>query len=389
MRAWGEREDEEIQFRTTSLRRKSTGLHDDKGRRDPEHRMPSRRVTLSNASDGPRMHDGQRRQSYAGRGCGRDAQNRSRQNQHLSNSDDSWTTLSSKADVRLDDAVNPRVTCQWITVHATKWYLSPQVTSCKLGELPQGRVVVEVPTARPIPHWVAIQPRGFVLLDDVAPAETPCAEDSQPADMPAAAYNDELRIREHNLTLREQSFAAKQELDSMLQARNAMAQELATLEEKRSLELQKLEGYRQRKVHMKEKLERCSEVVAFTVNTMDQLHDQPAQTPAAELAAAESEITRSLAELDESADQIYVDSPERVTQQQDFSTVVSGSEVNDIENQPSNVRLPTWTATNAYIGADKKQAAPMTKLAWPCTDAYLSKGKQPASRAPLQALNLR
>jgi hypothetical protein len=65
---------------------------------------------------------------------------------------------------------------------------------------------------------------------------------------------------------------AKQELDDLLRAREAVARDLAELEDKRDDELQKLQCYHRRRKAMKEKLSRCSDVVARTVDAVDRAH---------------------------------------------------------------------------------------------------------------------
>eukprot|EP00931_Biecheleriopsis_adriatica_P049078 TRINITY_DN28381_c0_g1_i1.p1 TRINITY_DN28381_c0_g1~~TRINITY_DN28381_c0_g1_i1.p1 ORF type:complete len:358 (+),score=80.14 TRINITY_DN28381_c0_g1_i1:40-1113(+) len=357
MRAWGERDDEP-KFTT---RRKSTGWQDEACR---SQETAARRVTLAGGSGGPRAP----RRSYS-------CWEAEKMAQHYG---DCW-----KAEAWPDDTVKPEVSRQWVTLKTTTWHLAPSCTSCKLGELPQGRLVTELASARPLPNWLAVQPRGFVSRQDVAPSENPGEklgrEDVQPADMLVAAH-DALHLREQTVSLKEKALAAKQELDSILQAREAVAQELAMLEEQRSLESQKLEAYRQRRMQMKEKLQRCSDVIAFTVDAMDRVHEQPVR-------AAQGAVASCLAELDECEDRIYLDGPERVVDQKQKLLEAPVSHVDDVENQPMNARKPACTPGSA----EKKQSpSSMTKLDRVVTDKCVSKEKQPmASRAPLQALNIR
>jgi len=141
---------------------------------------------------------------------------------------------------------------RWVTQRATDWYLAPDIRSTKIGQMSAGREVCELPSARPQPGWCAIEPRGFVAFGDLAPAMCTQQEDKD------AGVHDVDR--------------AKQELDDLLRAREAVARDLAELEDKCDDELQKLQCYHRRRQAMKEKLSRCSDVVARTVDAVDRAH---------------------------------------------------------------------------------------------------------------------
>jgi len=192
------------------------------------------------------------------------------------------------------------------------------------------------------------------LLEDLA------LQEPQPGT--ASARENVLRIREQTLSFREESLAAKQEMETMRQVRDAMARDLAVLQEQRFSEMQKLDAYVQRKEKLKEKLVRCSDVIAFTVNTMDRLQEEP-DMPVADVVEAESAVAESLAELDE-CDQIYVDSPESLVAE--LEEKLSVDVKNDVENQ-------TWWTSDGEA---------VKKL----VQATNPKGAQP--RAPLQSLHI-
>lgn len=141
---------------------------------------------------------------------------------------------------------------KWITQRATGWYMAPDIQSTKIGQMPAGREVSELPSARPQPGWCAVEPRGFVAFEDLAPARYTQQEEKD------AGVHDKFR--------------AQQEIDDLLRAREAVARELAELEEKRDEELQRLQCYHHRRQAMKEKLSRCSDVVARTVDAVDRAH---------------------------------------------------------------------------------------------------------------------
>lgn len=141
---------------------------------------------------------------------------------------------------------------RWITQRATDWYLAPDIRSTKIGQMPAGREVSELPSARPQPGWCAIEPRGFVTFEDLAP--TKCSK------------QEETDVAAHDMD------RAKQELDDLLRAREAVARDLAELEDKRDEEVQRLQCYHLRRQAMKEKLSRCSDVVARTVDAVDRAH---------------------------------------------------------------------------------------------------------------------
>ncbi|CAE8733196.1 unnamed protein product [Polarella glacialis] len=126
---------------------------------------------------------------------------------------------------------------EWITVQATEWRLAPSATSAKIGELQAGRRLVELLSARPVPGWCAVEPRGFVLFDALAKAPSDakdpakgvgqvlhplqnnkCPEEESPAVALQALgeLGENLRLREVNVSLKEQSLAARQELDAAL-----------------------------------------------------------------------------------------------------------------------------------------------------------------------------
>jgi len=344
MRAWGECSNEDL---STSLRsrRKSTGQHAEfRSSGPPEQQAAARRVTLSNATCEPRMPT-QRRRSFTGKDR-TEAENETEK---------SPVCDSGSKSVPEADMAKPGVCRPWVALRTTGWYLAPQALSCKLGELQRGRVVLEVPSARPVPSWLAIQPRGFVLLEDLA------LQEPQPGTV--SAREDVLRIREKTLSFREESLAAKQEMEAMRQVRDAMARDLAVLQEQRFSEMQKLDACVQRKEKLKEKLVRCSDVIAFTVNTMDRLQEEP-EMPVADVVEAESAVAKSLAELDECGDQIYVDSPESLVAELEEKLPVDVK--NDFENH-------TWWTSD---GEAAKKLVQGTN----------SKGTQP--RAPLQSLHI-
>merc|ERR1719162_574049 len=80
-----------------------------------------------------------------------------------------------------------------------------------------------------------------------------------------------MRLREVNLTLREEGFALKQDLEASRATRETLTQEIIELQAQRELELKNLDQCRHQRSRLKDKLKRCCEVVACTVGSVDRL----------------------------------------------------------------------------------------------------------------------
>lgn len=168
---------------------------------------------------------------------------------------------------------------EWCVARPTEWRTAPSNQAPKISDLVPGKRLQQIETPRPIAGWCPVHPRGFVRFDDLVPWE-----EDQPVVPDGFArlaslhkhmqlLDESVRLRESNVSLREQGLLANQELDAMSKKRDAMVAEIRQLREEQTLEQEKLEECRQHRAWMKEKLHRCSEVVAFTVSTIDHLHE--------------------------------------------------------------------------------------------------------------------
>lgn len=144
---------------------------------------------------------------------------------------------------------------KWVTVRDAEWRVAPRSDSEMIGKLSEGRKLSEMPSPRSFPGWCPVSPRGFVSFNDITPLLQ-----SDSGDVASGA----------GLAL--QKSDAQRELESLQQTRSEVAAELHRLQEERAAEREKLEQCRQQRGRMEQKLRRCSDIVAFTVNTMDRIH---------------------------------------------------------------------------------------------------------------------
>mmetsp|Transcript_60999 Transcript_60999/g.111769 ORF Transcript_60999/g.111769 Transcript_60999/m.111769 type:complete len:470 (+) Transcript_60999:38-1447(+) len=92
---------------------------------------------------------------------------------------------------------------------------------------------------------------------------------------------EQIRLREANLALKEMQLANRQELESVERARQSAAEEVSQLQQQR-LELQqqckaeeaRLEAYKQQQAMLCDKLKCCRAVVARTVGCIDRIYEQ-------------------------------------------------------------------------------------------------------------------
>lgn len=124
---------------------------------------------------------------------------------------------------------------------------------------------------------------------------------------------EQVRLREANVALKETQLANRQELESIERARQVAAEELAQVQKQ-------LEAYRREESALRNKLKCCRDVVARTVGCVDQLYEHQgkentmrhssslpelnADTLMTEVAAVDAEAARMLASMaDESTKQ--------------------------------------------------------------------------------------
>lgn len=176
---------------------------------------------------------------------------------------------------------------QWVTTHATVWRTAPTAMGFRIERLNAGWTVYELASAEPTPGWLQIQPRGYVLLCDLAPVpaagflaapygdwqgrgaaytnEGTDGEDNSEQGMRAAL----LALREENVRLREGNIELKQKEVHKAQTEVSVAQLEAQL---RDLEHSKEEAESQM-ARMKGKLRRCQEAVLSAVDKVDALFE--------------------------------------------------------------------------------------------------------------------
>jgi len=217
----------------------------------------------------------------------------------------------------------------WVTRRPTAWRTAPSAVSFRLGELQEGTRVAEVWTQNPYPGWVAVEPKGFLQLDDLVPASPgPCMPCMPVAATPREACKaatpltarsarrtlepvgqasgllresnvslreEGVRLRESNVLLREEGFATRRAVAEL-------RQELTRLREEAAAERAELAHLQRRRSCMEEKLERCCQAVSAAVEGVDRLYsssdavaaceggDGSQPTPAAESSEATAAI---------------------------------------------------------------------------------------------------
>jgi len=170
-----------------------------------------------------------------------------------------WTPTSEGSPTCLEPCEEQFGKKEWVTVRDAEWRAAPRPDGEMIGKFPEGRTLSEMPSPRSFPGWCPIRPRGFVSFDDILPL---MFSDSGDAAADAAA--------DSGLAL--QKSDVQRELECLEQARSEVAAELQRLQEERAAEREKLQQCRQQRGRMEQKLRRCSDIVAFTVNTMDRIH---------------------------------------------------------------------------------------------------------------------
>jgi len=220
---------------------------------------------------------------------------------------------------------------EWVTKNVTKWRTCPSAMSLKIGELPQGLIVVEARTGAcdVVDGWVAIEPRGYVRVENLAPASSLVQSFLQPppgvVDAGLLALRDEtVRAREANLTLREQEMTIRQELLALQQERATLRMErdglraevlqLQGLREEMHREVQELEGCRRQRSPMRHKLVHCRNAIAHAVASVDALYSK-ADAEKSQALSAHDVVTELIKSLDaeESSDvpvAVWVDGQE-------------------------------------------------------------------------------
>jgi len=210
---------------------------------------------------------------------------------------------------------------EWVTTRSTEWRVAARADSGKIGDLPPGRKLIEIPSARSFPGWCPIAPRGWVSLDDIAPVQAAelavavavsldVTEDSPPAAAGVRSHAACVQPPDaEEAQLREQQLAVQQELKALQREREAVASELGHLRQQRAEERGRLEHCRQQRGRLEEKLRRCSDVVALTVSSMDRLHslgeeellegDSTAQAVQADVMAAGAAVQQTLSSIAE------------------------------------------------------------------------------------------
>jgi len=190
---------------------------------------------------------------------------------------------------------------QWVTTNAAAWRTAPSAMGFRIDTLPRGWQVTEAEWAEePVKGWVPIEPRGFLQICDLAQA--PLDQDAVPAspvlatppsskgspscaspqDATAASTRaallalreEHVRLREANVQLRERELKKRQEVDNLCRAREATAKELEQIQQELAAEKEELERYHQQRQRLQVKLERCREVVATAVSSVDRLYSE-------------------------------------------------------------------------------------------------------------------
>jgi len=201
--------------------------------------------------------------------------------------------------------------------------VAPRADSSKIGDLPEGRVLQEVPSSRTFPGWCPVAPRGFVATDNLAPAQrapTPRSNTSRQSAAkpvspraptggpPAGGQGTTNKTAGTSGQLHE----GREELAALQRARDALAADLERLQQEQAAEQDRLEKCRRQRDRMEEKLRRCTDVVSLTVQSMDRLQDleeqealgQPVEMEAAqaELVSAGAAVAQSLSSIAEEDD---------------------------------------------------------------------------------------
>lgn len=242
---------------------------DGAGYKGPEERQGCRQRSLTDAAEGG-VSGKPRRKTV----CGVGSENTWSLTPHRVAERKTRVSFSSSAELS-------GIQREWVTLRDAVWRVAPRADSDKIGDLPQGRRLVEISSTRSFPGWCPIAPRGFVSSDDIAPmqadhrGQSGPGEGQAPPDGACVDHGTEMplaRLLQMGL-FEEQKLQVQRELESLQEARNAMAFELQKLHEERAIENAKLQCCRQQRARLEEKLKRCSDVVAFTVSSMDRLHN--------------------------------------------------------------------------------------------------------------------
>lgn len=243
-----------------------------------------------------------------------------------------------------DRAAAPR---EFVTKRPAVMHVAPSASSARIGVLESGRRCTEVVIDRPVEGWLAIEPQGYVRLDDVvALQDRPLVIESSSrltprsrrlstgdlhlnlnatrkprrlstsssissvseqlvSDVDAWALKaEQVRLREANVELREEKLEVASGLERARQERERLAKEIEELRREKLNEQATLERYREVKGRMQEKLVRCREVVQTTVMHVDLIYDgseEEARGAMAEACAGAAEAGELLAVLEEEA----------------------------------------------------------------------------------------
>mmetsp|Transcript_85122 Transcript_85122/g.150559 ORF Transcript_85122/g.150559 Transcript_85122/m.150559 type:complete len:331 (+) Transcript_85122:54-1046(+) len=221
---------------------------------------------------------------------------------------------------------------QWVTTNTAAWRTAPSVMGFRIDTLPKGWQVTEANWAEePVKGWIPIEPRGFLQICDLAQA--PSDEDAVPAEAsPVAATppsskgspscaspqdataastraallalrEEHVRLREANVQLRERELKKRQEVDSLCRTREETARELAQMQEQVAAEREELQHCREQRERLQIKLDRCREVVATAVSSVDRLYAEGLEAKAQvvdEVMAAGTDVNRMRADLTDS-----------------------------------------------------------------------------------------
>lgn len=244
--------------------------------------------------------------------------------------------------------------------------------------------------ALPVPEAsdARFAPMGFspaksnVSLKDLALSGPPsAASPATSASTPnlVSLQEESIKLREANLSLREEGFTVKQDVEAARAIRDALREEIAALQAQRDLEGEKLTREQQQllqcqrqRVRMKEKLQRCCEVVATTVGSVDRLQEEESCGGA----SLEGETKKNLLEQVHIAGRQAVDCLEGLDEDEaddeDVCVDVRFDDgcLEDRENQP-------WEDENIISTGATSDLKPMKKQP-ECRDL----------RAPLRSLNV-
>ena len=219
------------------------------------------------------------------------------------------TSSATKVPKNCSEALQQR---EWVTTAPAAWRTLPSSLGFRIDTLPKGWQVVEAAwMEEAVAGWLPIVPRGYVQVCDVARVPVGSAEAAASADIAAIAATPErysasgagessitedaasaastraallalreehVRLREANVVLRERELAKRREIDDLCRTRESEAKELQKLQRAICSEKEELEHYQQQRHALRSKLERCREVIAKAVESVDQLYEASANS---------------------------------------------------------------------------------------------------------------